>query len=152
MDDPHYGVKNANALDMIAHSLHMQELWNRAGKAFKRLNTNKLPKNKCKCLEEIYGDMTALVMAEVAKQIRTPELVYTNPDGTNSTDAGYSVYKYSFSFRRIIGSGGKQVASPSIVDENTWVERREGMFIPGEELIEEGRQLAIYIFCKLNYQ
>lgn len=35
IDDPMYGVKNANALDMIAHALHMQELWSVAGQAYK---------------------------------------------------------------------------------------------------------------------
>ena len=35
IDDPKYGVKNANALDMIAHALHMQELWSVAGQAYK---------------------------------------------------------------------------------------------------------------------
>ena len=35
IDDPNYGVKNANDLDMIAHTLHMQKQWSVAGKAYK---------------------------------------------------------------------------------------------------------------------
>ena len=102
----------------------------------------------CNCMEETYGEMTALVMNEVAKQIRTPELVYTSPEGANTTDPAYSVYSYSFSFNR---KSGKQVGTPSIVDELTWAGRRDGMFMPADAVIEEGRQLAIYIFCKMKY-
>jgi len=150
IDDPMYGVKNANALDMIAHALHMQELWSVAGKAYKGLRRRTLTRKVCKCLDETYGAMTALVMKEVAKQIRTPELVYTRPDGVNTTDPSYSVYKYSFTYKKV-AKNGKLVGSPSIVDELTWAERRDGMFMPAEAVIEEGRQLAMYIFCKMKY-
>lgn len=152
IDDPKYGVKNANALDMIAHALHMQELWSVAGKAYKGLKRRSVTRKMCKCLEDTYGEMTALVMKEVAKQIRTPELVYTSPEGVNTTDPSYSVYEYSFSVKvKKNRKNGKLVGTPSIVDELTWAGRRDGMFMPAEAVIEEGRQLAMYIFCKMKY-
>merc|ERR1712142_1264618 len=56
MEDNDYDFKNGNALDRLAHNLHMQETWANAAKIYrklKRLNSNK---PLCSCLDQVYGE------------------------------------------------------------------------------------------------
>ena len=81
MDDNGYGFKNGNALDRIAHALHMQETWSNAAKVYKKLikkKTSKKTQKLCSCLDEVYGKWITKSLLHIAKQIRKPEEMYTN--------------------------------------------------------------------------
>jgi len=146
MDDNLYDIKNANALDRIAHALHMQEFWLKSSLYFKDLPRKFKLKKVCKCIEKMYGQMIGRELSTIAKQIREPEKMYSSPG--NSTRYGFG-YGYSFSVSR---SQAKPEAGKPIEDEETWALWKdyttEGLT---EAVMEEmARSFALYLGCKLK--
>jgi len=96
MEDNEYGFKNGNALDRVAHALHMQETWQNAAKVYKTLTNKrkpgKLPAKQektwnatCSCLDQVYGEWISKSLLYIAKQIREPETMYATSGAANNT-------------------------------------------------------------------
>jgi len=74
MEDNNYDIKNGNALDRIAHNLHMQELWQNAAKFYKESKLKGKRKSKlCGCLDETFNTVVNASLHLLAKAIRGPE-------------------------------------------------------------------------------
>ena len=95
MEDNEYGIKNGNALDRIAHALHMQETWANTVKFFKKLKKEKPSKSLCSCLDQVYGDWITKSLLYITKQIREPEQMYTNTAESNGKRKQFIPY-YSY--------------------------------------------------------
>merc|ERR1711892_1217168 len=86
MEDNEYSIKNGNALDRVAHALHMQETWQTAAKVYKKLTNKRKPgKLLCSCLDQVYGEWISKSLLYIAKQIREPETMYTSSGAANNT-------------------------------------------------------------------
>merc|ERR1712106_106712 len=88
MEDNEYGIKNGNALDRVAHALHMRETWQNAAKVYKKLT--KRPKKLCSCLDQVYDEWITKSLLYIAKQIREPETMYTHSEGANNKRRPYN--------------------------------------------------------------
>jgi len=74
MEDNNYDIKNGNALDRIAHNLHMQELWQNAAKFYKKSKLKGKRKSKlCGCLDETFSNVINASLHLLANAIRGPE-------------------------------------------------------------------------------
>ena len=82
----------------------------------------------------------------IAKQIRTPELVYSDPHNTSNT----APYSYTVNFKDH-KRGEKLAPMASIQDEDTWRVRRDATIMPETMMQSHAAKLAIYLFCKINY-
>jgi len=151
MDDNLYDIKNANALDRIAHALHMQEFWLKSSLYFKDLPRKFKLKKVCKCIEKMYGQMIGRELSTIAKQIREPEKMYSSPG--NSTRYGGGGYSYSFrganSLRR---SQAKAEAGIPIEDEESWALWKDYTTEGLTEAVMEkmARSFALYLRCNLK--
>ena len=96
----------------------------------------------CWCLKMVHANETLEELRWIAKQIRTPELVYSDPDNTSNT----APYSYSVDLR-----GEKLAPMASIQDEDTWRVRRDATIMPEIMMKSHAAKLAIYLFCKINY-
>ena len=106
----------------------------------------------CWCLEKVHANETLEELRWIAKQIRTPELVYSDPDNKNNNTA---LYSYSVSIDRFNlkdhKRGEKLAPIASIQDEDTWRVRRDATIMPETMMQSHAAKLAIYLFCKINY-
>ena len=108
----------------------------------------------CWCLERLHANETLEELRWIAKQIRTPELVYSDPDNkTNNTALhpySYSVpiYRHNFKDHK---RGEKLAPIASIQDEDTWRVRRDATIMPQTMMQSHAAKLAMYLFCKINY-
>jgi len=166
MDDNSYDFKNGNALDRIAHNLHMQEVWQNAAKKYKGIRRRK-PK-LCGCLEETYSSTVNESLHFLAKQIREPELMYTR---TSEKRAIYSPRygggggtrcrpwpkcvlfppaEETFALRG--GSNPLQSSLDSIVDEKTWDlwKNSTSANIDDEKKEEMASSFALFMKCNLQ--
>jgi hypothetical protein len=92
MDDNVYGFKNGNALDRIAHALHMQETWSNAAKVYKKLIKKKTSKNTqklCSCKEEAIPN---IVDEETWKTWKTA--MYSNMDQDKKDEISYNFAQF----------------------------------------------------------
>merc|ERR1739838_112029 len=96
IEDNEYGIKNGNALDRVAHALHMQETWQNAAKIYKKLTKKRKPGKLlakqektwnaiCSCLDQVYGELISKSLLYIAKQIREPETMYATSGAANNT-------------------------------------------------------------------
>ena len=105
----------------------------------------------CWCLKMVHANETLEELRWIAKQIRTPELVYSDPDNTSNTALySYSVpiYRHNFKDHK---RGEKLAPMASIQDEDTWRVRRDATIMPETMMQSHAAKLAIYLFCKINY-
>ena len=106
----------------------------------------------CWCLEKVHANETLEELRWIAKQIRTPELVYSDPDNKNNNTALYSymvpIYRHRFRDHK---RGEKLAPMASIQDEDTWRVRRDATIMPETMMQSHAAKLAIYLFCKINY-
>ena len=106
----------------------------------------------CWCLEKVHANETLEELRWIAKQIRTPELVYSDPDNKNNNTALYSymvpIYRHRFKDHK---RGEKLAPMASIQDEDTWRVRRDATIMPETMMQSHAAKLAIYLFCKINY-
>merc|ERR1712034_6116 len=127
MEDNEYDIKNGNALDRIAHALHMQETWADTFKFFRKLKREKPSKLLCSCLDRVYGSWITKSLLYIAKQIREPENMYTNSAESNGQRRPYRG-NYGggccINIRQITDLRSeirqKEEAIPNIVNEETW--------------------------------
>ena len=173
MNQPDYSIKNANMLDKIAHELHMQEGWTLSGKQYQvsileqqhnkyliiphplglqGLDGERVTAETCWCLERVHANETLEELKWIAKQIRTPELVYFDADNNTKNIAPYSysvpIYRHNFKDHK---RGEKLAPIASIQDEDTWKVRRDATIMPQTMMQSHAAKLAMYLFCKINY-
>jgi len=89
MEDNSYDFKNGNALDRLAHNLHMQETWANAAKVYKKMKRMNSKKRLCSCLDEVYGPWITKSLLYLAKEMREPEEVYTGGSKRKQKPAQY---------------------------------------------------------------
>ena len=127
----------------------------------------------CWCLEKVHANETLEELRWIAKQIRTPELVYSDPDNKNNNTGPYSysvdiagkeaeklpqpshpysysvpLYRHNFKDHK---RGEKLAPIASIRDEDTWRVHRDATIMPETMMQSHAAKLAIYLFCKINY-
>jgi len=165
MEDNEYGIKNGNALDRVAHALHMQETWQNAAKIYKKLTKKRTPGKLCSCLDQVYGEWITKSLLYIAKQIREPDTMYTHSEAENNTRKVYHyLYRGSYGGGCCVGSTqlqqeqrsskeeDKEEAIPNIVDEETWKTWKDMTYANMDEDLknELSYNFAHFMNCKLN--
>merc|ERR1739838_308947 len=154
MEDNEYGIKNGNALDRVAHALHMQETWQNAAKVYKRLAKKGTPGKLCSCLNRVYGEWITKSLLHIAKQIREPEAMYTHSDASPNTRAAYRGNYGGGCCRppKKQKSSSKEEAIPNIADEATWDTWKDMTYTNMDEDLKKdlSYNFAHYMNCKLN--
>merc|ERR1712098_20660 len=166
MDDPNWGIKNANTLDQLGHDIHMHLLWQAASGKYHDMVANSPPTSEtCDCLINSYNATIYHDLGIMAVEIRTPEQM---PQGWE--DQGDEKAKV----RRCCGCtrppkknkkgsyGGRSIAAPgtsnpanqmtyiSIVDEQSWEDWKVAMDSSASFEQDMANHLAAYLYCKLN--
>merc|ERR1712106_7992 len=154
MEDNKYGIKNGNALDRVAHALHMQETWQNAAKVYKRLAKKGTPEKLCSCLDQVYGEWISKSLLHIAKQIREPEAMYTHSESSPNTRAAYRGNYGGGCCRppKKLKISSKEEAIPNIVDEETWETWKDMTYANMDEDLKKdlSYSFAHYMNCKLN--
>jgi len=172
MEDNAYDFKNGNALDRLAHNLHMQETWAKAAKVYKDKKMKKLNSQKrlCSCLDEVYGNWITESLLYLAKEIREPEEVYVG--GSDKRVAPRPRYgggccprpprewfreEFLIAKRSAEGVDSKsgvhhEESIPSITNEETWAIWKNMTYANMNEELEYyvAYHLATFLRCKLN--
>merc|ERR1712106_108973 len=171
MEDNEDDIKNGNALDRVAHALHMQETWQNAAKVYKKLTKKGKPgKLLCSCLHQVYSEWINKSLLYIAKQIREPETMYTSSGAANNTRRVPPPYRGSYGGGcciddpcrndpwtitlpcQIRSHSTKEEAIPNIVDEETWESWKDMTYAKMDEDLknELSYNFAHFMNCKLN--
>jgi len=176
MDDPNWGIKNANTLDRLGHDIHMHMLWQAASDKYHDMFANSPPNNEtCDCLINSYNATIYDDLGIMATEIRTPELVNASgAHGRGKAIGGVKeVYAYCGCSRPWWwpwfaadedGQEAKSNAAPgtfipenqmiaiSIENETTWDAWKYAMRHPSAGFKQDvANHVAAYIYCKLNH-
>jgi len=180
MDDPNWGIKNANTLDQLGHDIHMHMLWQAASEKYHDMVGNSPPSSEtCACLIDSYNNTIYHALGIMAKEIRTPELVVANFN--NNTGNGKAmgvmgapqIYAYCgcsrptrpwWQFWKKDGQAATSNTAPgtfipenqmiaiTITNETTWDDWKYAMRHPSADFKQDvANHLAAYIYCKLNH-
>jgi len=157
MDDPNWGIKNANTLDQLGHDIHMHMLWLAASEKYKQMVANSPPNSEtCACLLSTYNTTIYHDLDIMAVEVRNPEQIV----GGGNAD----IYKYcgctsgcrSCQMRNNAAPGTfvpeNQMTDITIVDEQSWDAWKESMLFPTVNFVQDvANHVAAYIYCKLNH-
>jgi len=161
MEDNNYDIKNGNALDRIAHNLHMQELWQNAAKFYKKSKLKGKRKSKlCGCLDETFSNVINASLHLLANAIRRPEpeqvntqkpeerkVVITSP---RPYGGGGGIILFPIGIRS--GSNSIQTSVDNIVDEKSWDDWKDfnSLNLDDEKKAEMASSFALFMKCNLQ--
>lgn len=117
MGDANYSIKNFHMNELIAHEMHMYDMYRRIAKEYESLST--LSPQTCTYIEDVLLPKVLDVQHELARRINYPERYYTKgPKGARSYNQ-YAQYVVTFNYRRQ-ADFDDQKGFPALVDLESW--------------------------------
>jgi len=161
MNSPNKDLANFNEVEKIVHAAHMQDIWSRAGKEFKKLQeSNDVDSELCACIRDVERNGILRSMERKAIKLRDPELFYEDHSSTSEAKRGKRPNVFHHHPK------AQKEASPEILsgrmkdpkeeplphlatvkDWNIWKEEALSMKSYEEE---DNKQIALFMYCALQ--
>jgi len=161
MNSPNQDVANFNDMEKIVHLAHMQDIWSRAGKEFKKLQeSNDVDSELCTCIRDVESNGILRSMERKAIKIRDPELFYQGHG--SASEAKWGKHPNDFHHHpKVTRTASPEIMSgkmkdpeeeplphlATVKDWNIWKE--EALSMKSYE-DEDSKQIAMFMYCALQ--
>jgi len=150
MTDNDYDIRNAPPMERVVHALHMLEIWQQAGRHYKKIGKRprdrKLLKRVCPCLADVENNNILTALKFLAQKIRGRDKIWRY-----GSPAAYDKFGFPFiPFRpQLMAIRHAEVAlATDLTNEAEWEIWKEKMDMREDEA-SHSKQLAIFIYCAL---
>jgi len=154
-----YMIHGLSRVEKLTHSLHMLELWHRAGIKYRDIAANGPPSDDvCACVTEESEDDIEQELTYISQYLRAWGN-QTEERRANSHGCEYEYeYDYDYSYRHFCRAGNQMKQEnrnengkslPDLVDQTSWTAWKDML---KQSMLDDNhvKHLATYLYCKIK--